>query len=52
MKMKKIKVRHGWEINPRSRIKESKKKYDRNKLKEELYDMYEEEETDVDVRLY
>lgn len=38
-KKEKIKVRKSWKINPRTRIKESEKKYNRTKKKKELKDI-------------
>lgn len=34
-KKKRIKIRRTWVINPRTKVKESKKKYDRKRAKKE-----------------
>ena len=41
-KVKKIKVRKLWNINPKTRVKESDKKYRRTKKKKELKDLLKE----------
>ena len=41
-KKKRIKVRKLWNINPRTRVKESGKKYRRTKRKKELKDLLKE----------
>lgn len=41
-KVKKIKVRKLWNINPKTRVKESNKKYRRAKKKRQLKDLLKE----------
>ncbi len=41
-KVKKIKVRKLWNINPKTRVKKSDKKYRRTKKKKELKDLLKE----------
>ena len=41
-KKKKIKIRKSWNINPKTRVKESAKKYGRAKKKKELKDILKE----------
>lgn len=41
---KKIKIRRRWRINPKTRVKESKKVYSRKRTKEELRKEAEERE--------
>jgi hypothetical protein len=40
---RRVKVRRKWVINPRTRVVKSKKAYDRNKEKEKLAGLYENE---------
>ncbi len=44
MKMKLPKVRKLWKINPRARIKQSRKVYSRRKAKEEKRELGEDED--------
>jgi hypothetical protein len=44
MKLKPIKIRRTWSINPRTKIKESKKKYNRGLTKKEVRNILEKED--------
>jgi hypothetical protein len=49
MKEKRIKIRRTWDRKPETQVKQSDKVYNRNKMKEELSEIMEENEEDYIV---